>query len=81
MLFDWKKNLYCENKYITQSNLQTQCNPYQITNDTFHGIKTKKLYNLYGNTKDSKQPKQHWERKMELEESGSMTSDYTAKLQ
>ena len=54
MLFDWKKNLYCENKYITQSNLQTQCNPYQITNDTFHGIKTKKLYNLYGNTKDSK---------------------------
>ena len=52
MLFDWKKYQYCENKYITQKNLQTQCNPYQITNDIFHGIK--KLYNLYGNTKDSK---------------------------
>ena len=41
MLFDWKKNQYCENKYITQKNLQTQCNHYQITNDIFHGIKTK----------------------------------------
>ena len=53
MLFDWK-NQYCENKYTTQSNLRTQCNPYQITNDIFYRIKTKKLYNLYENMKDSK---------------------------
>ena len=27
MFLDWK-NQYCENDYITQSNLQIQCNPY-----------------------------------------------------
>ena len=30
---------------------------------------------------DYKQPKQSWERKTELEESGSLTSDYTTKVQ
>ena len=30
---------------------------------------------------DPEQPKQSWEWKMELEESGSLTSDYTTKLQ
>ena len=34
MFFDWK-NQYCENDYITQSNLQIQCSPYQITNGIF----------------------------------------------
>ena len=33
MFLDWK-NQYCENDYTTQSNLQIQCNPYQITNGT-----------------------------------------------
>ena len=41
----------------------------------------KKKFNLYGNTKDPKQPKQSSERKIELEESGSLTSHYTTKLQ
>ena len=36
-----RKNQYCENDYNTQSNLQIQCNPYQITNDIFHRIRTK----------------------------------------
>jgi len=36
---------------------------------------------MYGDTKDPKQPKQSWEWKMELEESGSLTSDYTMRLQ
>ena len=40
MLLDWK-NQYCENDYTTQSNLQIQCNPYQITNGIFHRIRTK----------------------------------------
>ena len=34
MFLDWK-NQYCENCYITQSKLQIQCNPYQITNGIF----------------------------------------------
>ena len=34
MFLDWK-NQYCENDHTTQSNLQIQCNPYQITNGIF----------------------------------------------
>ena len=34
MFLGWK-NQYCENDYTTQSNLQIQCNPYQITNGIF----------------------------------------------
>ena len=30
------KNQYCENNYTTQSNIQIQCNPFQITNDIFN---------------------------------------------
>lgn len=36
---------------------------------------------LYRDTKDSGYWKQSWERKTELEESGSLTSDYTTKLE
>ena len=42
MFLDWK-NEYCENDGTTQSNLQIQCNPYQITNDIPHRIRTKKF--------------------------------------
>ena len=42
MSFDWK-NQHCENDYTTQSNLQIQCNPYQITNGIFPRTRTKKL--------------------------------------
>ena len=31
----------CENDYITKCNLQTQCDPYQITNGIFHKTRTK----------------------------------------
>ena len=34
---------YCENDYTTQSNLQIQCNLYQIINGVFHKIRTKKF--------------------------------------
>ena len=37
------KNQYCENEYSTQSNLQIQCNPYQITSGIFHRTRTKNL--------------------------------------
>ena len=40
MSLDWK-NQHCENDYITQGNLQIQCNPYQTTNDIFQRTRTK----------------------------------------
>ena len=40
MLLD-RKNQYCENDYTIQSNLQVQCNPYQITNGIFHRTRTR----------------------------------------
>ena len=40
MFLDWK-NQYGENDYTTLSNLQIQCNFYQITNSIFHRIRTK----------------------------------------
>ena len=40
MVFE-QKYQYCENDYTTQSNLQIQCNVYQITNDIFHKIRMK----------------------------------------
>ena len=38
-----RKNQYCENDYTTQSNLQIQYNPYQITNGFFTELEPKKL--------------------------------------
>ena len=42
MFLDWK-NQHCENDYTTQSNLQIQCNPYQITSGIFYRTITKIL--------------------------------------
>ena len=39
MFMNWKKQ-YSKNEYITQSNLQIQCNPYQATNGIFHRVRT-----------------------------------------
>ena len=35
------ENQHCENDYTTQSDLQIQCNPYQITNGIFQRNRTK----------------------------------------
>ena len=40
-MFLGKKNQYFENYYITKCNLQTQCDPYQITSGIFHRTRTK----------------------------------------
>ena len=40
MLLGWK-NQYCENDYTTKSNLQIQCDPYQIIIGIFHRTRTK----------------------------------------
>ena len=39
MFMDWK-NQCSENEYITQSNLQIQCNPYQAINSILHRART-----------------------------------------
>ena len=45
MFLDWE-NQYCKNGHTTQSNLQIQCNPYQITHDIFQRTRTNKP-NIY----------------------------------
>ena len=40
MFLDWK-NQHCENDYTIQSNLQIQCNTYQITNGIFTELEQK----------------------------------------
>uniref|UniRef100_A0A8D0YQG5 Uncharacterized protein n=1 Tax=Sus scrofa TaxID=9823 RepID=A0A8D0YQG5_PIG len=42
MLLEGKRQYY-QNDYTTQGNLQTQCNPYQSTKDSFHRTRTKYL--------------------------------------
>ena len=41
-VFLGRKNQYCENDYTTKRNLQTQCDPYQITDGIFHRTRRKK---------------------------------------
>ena len=78
-VLDWKSQ-YCENDYTTQSNLQIQCNPYQITNGIFYGTRTKNI-NICMETQRPQIAKAILREKAELEESDSLTSDYTTKLQ
>ena len=39
-MFMDQKNKYTEHEYTTQSNLQIQCNSYQVTNGIFHRTRT-----------------------------------------
>ena len=55
MFLDWK-NQHCGKDYSAQSNLQIQCNPYQITKDIFHRTR-KEFFNFYGITKDPRTAK------------------------
>jgi len=53
-----------------------------LPNYQWHFFRTKRRENyLYGNTKDLEKQNESGERKMVLEESESLTSDYTTKLQ
>ena len=80
MFLDWK-NQYCENDYTTQSNLQIQCNPYQITKGIFYRTRTKNLKLCMETQKTPNSQRNLEGKKTELEESDSLTSDYTTKLQ
>ena len=75
-----RKNQFYINDYTTKYNLWIQCDPYQITNGIFHRTRTKK-FTIHMEIQKTPQPKQSWERRMELEESTFLTSDYTRKLQ
>ena len=77
---DWK-NQYCQNDYTTQGNLQIQSNPYQITKDIFHRTITKYFKVCLEAQKTQSSQRHPEEKKIELEESGSLTSAYTTKLQ
>ena len=79
MFLDWK-NEHCENDYTTQSNLQIQCNPFQNTNGIFHRTRTKSS-TMCMETQETLNSQSNLEKEKQLEESGSLTSDYTTKLQ
>ena len=65
---------------ILHLSIKIECNSYQITSGIFFRTKWIENY-LYGNTKDLEKQNEYWEIKMVLEESESLTSDYTTKLQ
>ena len=79
-MFLGRKNQYCENDYTTKCNLQIQCDPYQITNGTFHGTRTKN-FRIHMETQKTPSSQSSLEKAMELVESTFLTSDYTTKLQ
>ena len=78
MFIDLKKQ-YCQNDCTLQGNLQIQCNPYQITNGILHRIRTKNFIIYMGIQKT--QRAEAILRETEQKKSGSLTSEYTAKLQ
>ena len=83
VFMDWK-NQYSENEYTTQSNLQIQCNPYQVTNGILHKARRNNFticMEIQKKKKTLEQPKQSCKRRMELEESICLISGYTTKLQ
>ena len=51
------KNQHCENDYSTQSNLQIQCNPYQLSLAFFTELEQKILQFVWKH-KDPELPKQ-----------------------
>ena len=52
MFLDWK------NEYTSQSNLQSQCNPFQTTNGIFHTTRTNNFTICMEIQKNLEQPKQ-----------------------
>ena len=76
-MFLSRKNHYCENDHTTKGNLQIHCDPYQIANGIFHRS-TIKNFTIHMETHKTKAVLR---KKMELEESTFLASDYTTKLQ
>ena len=82
-MFMDQKTQYSENKYITQSNLQIQCTPYQATNVIFHRARTNNftICMEIQKTSNSQSNLEKEERRVELEESTYLTSGSTTKPQ
>ena len=80
MFLNWK-NQHGENDYTTQSNLQIQCNPYQISTGIFHRTRTKNCTICMETQKTPNSQSNFEKEKRELEELRSLTSHYTTKLQ
>ena len=80
MFLDWK-NQHCENDSTTQNNLQIQCNRYQPTNGICHRTRTKNFTICMETQKTPNSQSNLEKEKTELEESGSLTSDYTTNPQ
>ena len=82
-MFLYWKNQYCKNQndHTAQSNLQIQCNPYQITSCIFHNIRTK-IFTICTEAQKTLDKHSNLEKeKTELEERGSLSLDYITKLQ
>ena len=75
-MFLGKKNQYCENDYTTKSNLQIQCNPYQITSGIFPRTRTKN-FTVHMETQKTLNSQSN----LEKEEWSFLTSAYSTKLQ
>ena len=61
--------------------LQIQCKPYQITHDIFHRTRIKN-FTIHMETQKTPNSQSNLEkRRMELEESTFLTSDYITKVQ
>ena len=79
-MFRGRKSKYCENDYTTKVIQRFNAIPIKSLMAFFSELE-QKFHNSYGKTKDPEQPKQSGERRMELEESTFLTSDYSTKLQ
>ena len=80
-MFLGRKNQYCDDYYTTKFNLQIQSDSYQITNRIFHRTITKIFTNHMETQKTLNSQSSLEKKKIELEESSFLTSDYTTNLQ
>ena len=77
------EELVLSNNYTTQGNIQIQCNAYQVNNGIFCRTRTKSSKLVWKHTHTQTQTAKATlsGRKKEMEESVSLTSAYTTKLQ
>ena len=79
-MFLGRKNQYCENDYTTKCNLHIQCDPYQITNDIFHRIRTKN-FTIHMETQKTPNSQNNPKKEGQSWRNQSLNSDYTRKPQ